>query len=65
MMACFWTEWLMSYQKSCKSKKQECKCERRRIVDVEEKFQKQLTGLFGVYLYLNLRPGLINGYQKK
>ena len=51
MMACFWTEWLMSYQKSCKSKKQECRCERRGIVDVEEKFQKAVDWvIWGIFI---------------
>jgi len=51
MLACFWTEWLMTYKRICKNKKEECKCERRGLVDVEEKHQKVVDWVvWGVFI---------------
>ena len=51
MLACFWTEWLMSYKKICKNKKEECRCERRGFVEVEEKYQKAVDWMvWGIFI---------------
>lgn len=42
MLACFWTEWIMTYQKMCFRKKTPCKCEKRHIVEVDEKYQQRV-----------------------
>lgn len=38
--ACYWMEWILDFETLCKKKKQNCICERRSFVNVEEKFQK-------------------------
>lgn len=42
MMACFWIEWLLSYQRICKTKKEFCLCEKRMIVEIDEKYQRAI-----------------------
>lgn len=39
--ACYWCEWIMEFDTICKKKKEECICERRNFVKVDEKFQKE------------------------
>ena len=37
--ACYWLEWIMEFYNICRSKKQQCRCERRASVPVDDKLQ--------------------------
>jgi hypothetical protein len=37
--ACYWLEWIMEFYSICRSKKQQCRCERRAAVPVDDKLQ--------------------------
>lgn len=45
MSACYWIEWVIEFENICKSKKQRCLCERRNLIKVEHKFQKEIIWL--------------------
>ena len=38
-LACYWLEWIMEFYNICKSKRVQCKCERRANVPVDDKLQ--------------------------
>ena len=37
--ACYWLEWIMEFYNICRAKKQQCRCERRTSVPVDDKLQ--------------------------
>jgi hypothetical protein len=37
--ACYWLEWIMEFYNICRAKKQQCRCERRAAVPVDDKLQ--------------------------
>ena len=43
MSACYWIEWVLEFDTICKSKKQRCQADRRSLLPVESKFQKELV----------------------
>jgi hypothetical protein len=52
MSACYWIEWVIEFENICKSKKQRCLCERRNLIKVEHKFQKEIIWLiWDILLY--------------
>jgi len=42
IQSCYWIEWIMEYESIKKNKKEKCFCERRAIIPVDTKFQKDL-----------------------
>jgi len=42
MNACYWLEWIMQFEITCKKKKEICKCERRQNIPVDSKQQMDL-----------------------
>jgi hypothetical protein len=43
LMACFWIEWIIEYEKVCKKNKVKCSCERRIFANVEDKYQMSIV----------------------
>lgn len=39
LMACYWIEWIVEYEKICKKNKVKCSCERRIFANVDSKYQ--------------------------
>ena len=42
MQACYWIEWIIEFDLICKKRKQICRCERRKTMAVENKYQKDI-----------------------
>lgn len=42
LMACYWIEWIVEYEKICKKNKVKCSCERRIFANVEGKYQMSI-----------------------
>lgn len=42
IQACYWIEWLMEFGIICKRKHEQCRCERRTNIPVENKFQMEI-----------------------
>ena len=40
--ACYWIEWIIEFDAICKKRKQDCFCEKRTDIHVENKFQKDI-----------------------
>jgi hypothetical protein len=41
--ACYWLEWIMTFESICRQKKELCKCERRAFIDVDSKCQMDVV----------------------
>lgn len=39
LKACYWIEWMIEFEGTCRKKKEPCKCERRSFVSVHDKYQ--------------------------
>tara|TARA_B100001063_G_C16773696_1_gene563455 strand:+ start:3180 stop:4229 length:1050 start_codon:yes stop_codon:yes gene_type:complete len=42
LMACYWIEWIVEYEKICKKNKVKCTCERRIFTKVDDKYQMSI-----------------------
>lgn len=42
IQACYWIEWIIEFDLICKKRKQVCRCERRKEMQVENKYQKDI-----------------------
>lgn len=52
--ACYWVEWINEFENLCKKKKEQCVCERRSFVNVDEKFAKDpIWIIWDVLFYTN------------
>ena len=40
--ACYWMEWLIQFDQKCKSRRENCRCERRMFAKVDSKFQMEI-----------------------
>ena len=40
--ACYWIEWIIDFDTICKKRKQDCFCEKRTYIPVENKYQKDI-----------------------
>ena len=40
--ACYWIEWIIDFDAICKKRKQDCFCEKRTYIPVENKYQKDI-----------------------
>lgn len=45
MTACYWIEWLIDFDLICKKRKEPCFCEKRRSINVEPKYQRDIIWL--------------------
>ena len=43
MNACYWMEWILYFEKRAKKKKEKIECERRTIINVNSKYQKEVV----------------------
>jgi hypothetical protein len=58
MDACYWYEWLMSYENILKKKKDKCICDRRDFPMVESKFQNEIVWiLWEAMLNISIEKG--------
>jgi hypothetical protein len=42
LSACYWIEWMVEFDAICKKRKTPCYCDRRKFVNVEKKFSKDI-----------------------
>jgi hypothetical protein len=58
MNACYWIEWLIEFDTLCKKRKEQCKCERRSFVIVENKYSKDMIWIiFDIFFWTLKRNG--------
>lgn len=43
MSACYWIEWVIEFDQICKNNKQKCQADRRALLPIEPKYQKELV----------------------